>query len=146
MKCTNCGNNNVTFHYKAVVNGSKKELHLCPECAEKLGYTNDSFFGGDPFEDMFSDFFSGFFGGRNRFPMFGGMLMPVLAMPRMELEVRRDGAAETAEPAEKPAEADSKLSRRREMNALREQMKAAVKAEEFEKAAELRDKLREMEK
>jgi protein arginine kinase activator len=41
---------------------------------------------------------------------------------------------------------DAELSRRRELNALREQLKIAVEAEEFEKAAELRDKIREFEK
>ena len=41
---------------------------------------------------------------------------------------------------------DPELSKRREINALREELSTAVKEENFEKAIELRDKLRELEK
>lgn len=45
-----------------------------------------------------------------------------------------------------PADAGEDIRRRRELGALREQLSAAVQAEDYEKAAELRDKLRAMEK
>lgn len=39
MKCERCGKNEATFYYKSSINGKVTELHLCPECAEALGYT-----------------------------------------------------------------------------------------------------------
>jgi hypothetical protein len=44
-----------------------------------------------------------------------------------------------------PAEIDEDMQKRREINAIREQMRIAAENEDFEKAAQLRDKIREME-
>ncbi len=144
MKCQNCGNNNATFHYKASINGRTTEQHLCAECAEKAGLTEERFFGRDMFDSMFSDFFRDFFAPARSsfFPEFGRLMMPVMTMPRIEFAVKND------EPETRSAapEKDEDMSRRREVNALREQLKAAIDAEEFEKAAELRDRIREIEK
>ena len=46
---------------------------------------------------------------------------------------------------EEKAEVDPEIAKRREINALRHQMKMAARAEDFEKAAELRDKIRSLE-
>ena len=35
MKCEKCGKNEATMYYKETVNGVTRELHLCPECAQK---------------------------------------------------------------------------------------------------------------
>ena len=43
------------------------------------------------------------------------------------------------------AEVDEEMKKRREINILREQMQQAVKSEDYEKAAVLRDKIRELE-
>ena len=42
MKCENCGKNEVTFVYRSNVNGHVEEKHLCSDCAEKLGYTQQA--------------------------------------------------------------------------------------------------------
>lgn len=39
MKCQNCGKDEVNYHYTQVVNGNKKEIALCKECAKELGIT-----------------------------------------------------------------------------------------------------------
>jgi Uncharacterized protein with conserved CXXC pairs len=145
MKCQNCGNNNAVFHYKVNINGQKSEQHLCAECAEKAGLTEENLFGGNMFDSMFADFFTP---ARSAFfPEFSRFMMPVMTLPRIEFMVRNDEAEREKIPAEKaPAEKDEGLSLRRELNVLREQMKSAVSAEDFEKAAELRDKIRELEK
>ena len=36
MKCQNCGKNEANFQYRQIINGKKKELILCSECAKKL--------------------------------------------------------------------------------------------------------------
>ena len=40
---------------------------------------------------------------------------------------------------------DPEISRRRELNMLREEMRRAAENEEYEKAAEIRDRIRKME-
>jgi len=173
MKCSKCGNNNTTFHYKANINGRITEIHLCADCARKAGITaekvfgnsifgndifgsgmfrnslfGDSLFGnsfGSMFDSMFSSFYRDFFTPsiRGFFSDLNGFMMPVVAPPMMEMFVRSE---EDGEKEKVKAAPDAELSRRRELNALREQLNNAIKAEEYEKAAELRDKIRELEK
>ena len=37
MLCQNCGKNEANVRYTQIVNGNKKEMVLCQECAEKMG-------------------------------------------------------------------------------------------------------------
>ena len=173
MKCENCGKNEVTFVYRSNVNGKVDEKRLCGECAEKLGYTRrlaashqnmmrnffggglfgpsfgrnllgDGFFGEDQSSDGDSrDFFDSFFG----FPsLMGRMLdnpfddfftdMPALGAPETA-EEKKGSLVEKAE--------ESRFDRWRRLNALKAEMKKAVRQENFERAAELRDQIRELE-
>ena len=60
MKCEKCGKNEATMYYKETVNGVTREMHLCPECAQKEnigGAFNDAFqsmnhFWSDPFHSF----------------------------------------------------------------------------------------------
>ena len=38
MKCERCGIHDATFFCKTNVNGRVSQVHLCPDCAEKLGW------------------------------------------------------------------------------------------------------------
>ena len=40
MLCQNCGKNEANIRYTQIVNGVKKEMALCSDCAEKLGVEN----------------------------------------------------------------------------------------------------------
>ena len=139
MKCENCGKNEVTFVYQSNVNGQVEEKHLCAQCAEKLGYAQraaaqrqrmmrgfNSFFGGGVLEDFFSPM-----------PFFADM--PALGPARREpaKEERKDGLVDREE--------ESRFARMRQMNALRMEMKEAVRQENFERAAQLRDEIRALE-
>ncbi len=55
MLCDNCKENEATVRYTEILNGEKKEMHLCEECSRKLGIDNISF--NMPIN------FSSFFGG-----------------------------------------------------------------------------------
>ena len=55
------------------------------------------------------------------------------------------GREEKAGEAARTAGVDAEINKRREINAMREQMRLAAKNEDFEKAAELRDMIRGME-
>ena len=146
MKCEKCNQNEASVYYRTSINGETNEQHLCAECAGELGL--DRAFSWQS-RDLFEEAFGGFFGRDPFESFFGGSLLPgfarramapVLTLPRIEIRLPQPKAETPAE-----TEADPELQRRREVNALREQLNAAVKAEDFEKAIELRDKLREME-
>ena len=156
MKCENCGKNEVTFVYQSNVNGQVTEKHLGGECAEKLGFTRrlaaqnqrmmQNFFGNGLFGGGFlEDFFSpNFMGGRNwlledPFDDFFAD-MPALGAPRRQ---------EAQEPQRQEdlvgKEEQSRFAYLRQMNALRMEMKKAVRQEDFERAAQLRDEIRTLE-
>lgn len=154
MKCEHCGKNEVTFVYRSNINGHVEEKHLCGDCAQQLGYAfaaqsrqmmqdvfGDSFFGGlltpmpnllgrrgwlleDPFDDFFAD-------------------MPALraapAQKTQETEAPKE-QPELVEPAEQ-----SRFSRLRQHNALKLELRKAIRQEEYERAAELRDQIRALE-
>ncbi|MET0016316.1 UvrB/UvrC motif-containing protein [Oscillibacter sp.] len=150
MKCENCGKNEVNFVYQSNVNGHVEEVHLCSECAEKLGYTQavaaqsrrmmQSFFDGGLLNDFFSpqsDLLGSSFFGENLFDDFFRQ-MPALGA----------GTAEPQEAKEKPLVEEkerSRFSKMRQLNALRLEQKAAVLREDFEKAAQLRDQIHRLE-
>ena len=153
MKCENCGKNEVTFVYQSNINGQVTEKHLCSECAEKLGYTQklaahsqrmmQNFFGGSLFDDFFTPFPS-LLGRMNRMleSPFDDFFadMPALGAP-----------AEAQQEARKPQETlleqeeQNQISKTRQLNALRMEMQKAVREENFERAAELRDQIHGME-
>ena len=152
MKCENCGKNEVTFVYQSNINGHVEEKHLCAECAEKLGYTQKlasqtqrmmrGLFGGGLFEDFFTPYPS-LLGPMSRMleDPFDDFFadMPALGPARRELakEERKDGLVDREE--------ESRFARMRQMNALRMEMKKAVRQEDFERAAQLRDEIHALE-
>ena len=163
MKCQKCGKNEVNFHYSSNVNGCVTETYLCSSCAAESGYNLnkmldfDSFFGSDPFAGfMFpTRGISGFLPMAvpvvRANTMFPGQLFDLLTtqpgMSKINQEtpckcgcgktgVNYTGVDNTG------IEVDEEMSKRRELNA---QMRIAIENEEFEKAAELRDKIKELE-
>ena len=153
MKCENCGKNEDTFVYQSNINGQVTEKHLCAECAEKLGYTQRlaaysqrmtrNLFGGGLFEDFFTPVPS-LLGGLSRMlenpfdDFFADM--PALGAPaeaKQEAPKSQDTLLEQEE--------QNKISRERQLNALRMEMQKAVSEEKFERAAELRDQIHSME-
>ena len=159
MKCENCGKNEVTFIYQSNINGKVTEKHLCSECAEKLGYTQQiaahsrsmmqNFFGGSLLGNgFFDDFFSPMpsLMGRS-----GWMLedpfddffadMPALGAAPVQQQAQVDQKQDDLVGKEE----QSRFAYMRQMNALKLEMKKAVHQENFERAAELRDQIRQLE-
>ncbi len=92
----------------------------------------------------------GYFGSA-MFPGFGrNLVIPVLALPRIEIQLGEEPLEEECAPqkaeANIPVDAGSEVKAKRELLLLKNQLQEAVKAEDFEKAIELRDKIRETEK
>lgn len=153
MKCENCGKNEVAFVYQSNINGHVTEKHLCSECAEKLGYTQKiaahsqrmmrSLFSSSLFEDFFTPY-----------PTLLGRMSRMLEDPFDDFftDMPALGApAETKPEAQKPQdtlleqEEQNEISKTRQLNALRMEMRKAVAAENFERAAELRDQIHALE-
>lgn len=152
MKCENCGKNEVAFVYQSNVNGHITEKHLCAECAEKLGYTQKlaehsqrmmrGLFGGGLFEDFFTPY-----------PSLLGRMNRMLEDPFDDFfaDMPALGAPAEPEPSQKPQdslleqEEQNQISKTRQLNALRMEMQQAVRQENFERAAELRDQIHALE-
>lgn len=148
MKCQNCGKNEVNFHYSTNVNGSVTETFLCSECAAKSGFDILRMFdSGSAFEEFFPII------GRR-----GGFLpvaVPVVGFDPSLAFTARPGIGRLAQQAGPcdcghggdPDGCDAALvdDEMRERRELYMQMRMAAENEEFEKAAQLRDRIKELE-
>lgn len=170
MKCQKCGVNEATTHVKTITNGEYAEYDLCPSCAKKMGYTN--FFAD--MENEFSNLLGSFFGNalpaRSQatrcencgstyteisktgqvgcpecYSIFADELFP--SITRLHGNTTHCGKIphrleymQTEEKSTAP-----KQSEAAQTDALRAQLEQAVKEQNFEKAAELRDKIKELE-
>ena len=145
MKCERCGKNEATFYDKSSINGKVTELHLCPECAEALGYTESlRSTWRRPLSLFDDDFFSRPFGLLE--PLFDGFGTRLLT----EFPQPDQPDAEVSIPTPQPRrglvsdEEQKALQSERRRNALRSQLDAAVREERYEDAARLRDELRSL--
>ncbi len=162
--CQNCGKNNAAFHYKTSVNGVTAELHLCAECASRLSQAvpaASAFFdagGGSYLSSVMSDLMgreaktaagrcplcgatardiarTGKAGCARCYETFSEMLLPVIK--RIHGNTHHNGKF--------PASAGAELQQRRRVEKLRQELARAVEAQDYERAAELRDRIRELE-
>lgn len=161
MLCQRCHKNPASVHIKQVINGNITEAELCSECASKENL-------GGFFSSKTSDLFSGFFSDS----IFGGDYIkeqktcPVCKTTRSDLAASgRPGCAKCYEVFEdelkkiiygihgnaihssaRPGKHTERLKKNREIEALKAEQKQAVAEQNYEKAAELRDKIRDLEK
>ena len=154
MKCENCGNNEVTFVYRSNINGKITEKHLCSKCAAEQGYTRSL---AESHERLMRGFFGEDFFGRS---MLDGFMRPRMGFHALGEELFddffREMPALTGEMPQEPVAAEKekllveekeqgRFARMRKLNALRLEMKKAVRREDFEQAAKLRDEIRALE-
>ena len=165
MLCQNCGKYEATTHVKRIVNGESAEAHLCSDCAKALGYT-DVFGGfGNTFSDLLGSFFgesqvsalssralrcekcgntfndivnSGKLGCADCYTTFYDKLLP--SLQRIHGKTRHEGKNPTiinTEAVESTENVDV-------TEKLEKELKTAIEEQNFEKAAELRDKIKAM--
>ncbi|MEW6243179.1 MAG: UvrB/UvrC motif-containing protein [Bacillota bacterium] len=156
MVCQECGQRPATVHVVRVVNNRKSEAYLCEECARSKGNMEIVFnplvsllqgFTAFPQAEMedekcklcgmsFSDFKQlGRMGCDGCYNTFRPKIDPVLK--RVHGSVKHVGKV--------PAKAGAELKISREIERLRNLLQAAVKNEDYERAASLRDQIRELE-
>lgn len=162
MLCEDCGKNQATVHFTKIINGKVIELHLCESCAAKhkefeinpsfsfhkflTGLLDNMQEGQVPisFEQeikcdscgMTYDRFKqiGKFGCSNCYESF---------RKKLTLLFRQIHGHDT-HVGKVPKRAGGKLSVRREIERLKSELDAKVQAEEFEQAAVIRDKIKEL--
>ena len=166
MKCQKCQVREATNHITEVINGQKMELHLCSECAAKSEEFQNMKSG---FDFGIGDFLGGIFGGKQK-SLSGDAgqknsgTCPVCGMPfesllrkgrlgcgecysifrnRLERPLRQiHGTCEHV--GKVPRRMGDALLRGRQLSKLEADLNAAILKQEFEKAAELRDKIKEL--
>ncbi|ACX53029.1 UvrB/UvrC protein [Ammonifex degensii KC4] len=162
MLCERCHKRPATVHYTEIVNNQKKELHLCEECAREMG-AGSLFPPQFPFHSLLSGLFFPVeeemetrkearcprcgltereFAARGLLgcPQCYGALRPAVeqVLRRVHGVTRHTGKA-----PRRQKEAVGKLT---EIERLKQELAEAVRREEYERAAELRDRIRELEK
>lgn len=165
MLCQQCQKRVANVHYTHIINGQKAEMYLCEQCANekgKYGFSpninlgeflwgiqglggNSGFSKKTPQEEVrcdvcgmsFKDFRkTGRLGCGNCYNTFRDSLSPILR--RIHGSNEHKGKVPGTE-----LRATNAMG---ELEKLKAELKAAIGKEEYEKAAELRDRIKEMEK
>lgn len=166
MKCQKCGSNNANTHIKTVINGEFIEYDLCSECAKKMGYTN--IFGNmeDEFSSLLGSFFgnaipartqaarcefcgstysditkSGHVGCAKCYEVFGDLLMPSIR----RIHGNTTHCGKNSELYKDNSKKSPELTKEEKIKQLKAELDKAVAEQNFEHAAELRDKIKETE-
>ncbi|MFC2949303.1 UvrB/UvrC motif-containing protein [Virgibacillus sediminis] len=169
MDCQECHNRPATVHLTQVVNGNKTTVHVCGVCAKEMGYMNSpeegyslqnllsGLFNFDPgglgpqkdqpyqqskevqcpgCKMTFSEFQRvGKFGCASCYETFSSRLDPIF---------RRVHSGNTQHSGKIPKRQGGDLKKKKQLESYREQLKTLIEEEEFEEAAKVRDKIREL--
>ena len=170
MLCEECHMRPATVHITKIVNNEKTEMHLCEECAKEKHLSLSSSIGGFGFEDtgfsvakLLSSFFepssktpigsseefkcgrcgltfqtfskTGRFGCRQCFSTFKNQMNPML----------RRIHGKTFHVGKVPKRSGGQIRIKQEIDRLKRELQEAVNAEEYERAAVIRDKIKELE-
>lgn len=156
MKCQSCGKKEATVKYYENINGSKKELHFCSDCANKLGFSY--------FPDIFSPIFvsipdyveeelkckkcgymlddyakTGLFGCPECYNTFNKNL------DKLFLKIHGKNRHIKNSNTIKRSKNYNNLSLDEKISELKEDIKKKIEDEKYEEAAILRDKIKELE-
>ncbi len=167
MKCQKCKVNDATTHIKRIVNGKYTEYVLCPDCAHEMGFDN-VFDTSMP--DMFGGLLTSIFGAAlpsrsqaTRCPVCGStygdikntgkvgcaacynIFLQELLPSIKSIHGNTQHCGKISESTQKQPETPKEEKSEDTVEELKAQLESAVKEQNFELAAELRDKIRERE-
>jgi protein arginine kinase activator len=162
--CQKCNQNIANVHIKQIVNGKQVDLYLCEQCANESNHFNmmmpfniSSFFSGfimpesEPhyvdsasqevvcktcgmsFDEFRQD---GKLGCAECYEVFREKLVPVFK--RLHGSVGHTGKV--------PGKLSESINVSKEIESLRQQLDDAIKCEEYENAAKIRDRIKEIER
>ena len=162
MLCQICEEKEATFHLKEIVKGVVRSFHVCEVCAKEKGLNESFFLPAFPLSNLiaglsefqskpdeketvicprckltFSDIQKkGEIGCSSCYRTFADYLTPLLG--RIHSKTSHSGKI--------PLRGKAKDIKERQICELRKNLEEAVKKEEYEKAAQFRDKIRHLEK
>ncbi|GIO69531.1 UvrB/UvrC motif-containing protein [Paenibacillus sp. FSL M7-1455] len=169
MLCQECGKRPATLHFTKIVNGEKNEFHICETCARERGEMLPGTSGGFSIHSLLSgllDFetagkgmassvktpqslrceecgmtytqFSkiGRFGCSSCYKYFGDRLDPLFKRVH----------GNTVHVGKVPKRSGSRIQLKRQIDDLKLELQRRIQQEEFEEAAQLRDRIRTLEK
>ena len=166
MICENCGKREANTHIKRIINGAASQMHLCPECAAKMGYRAAMGGFGSGFGGLLGEFLGGGMGRRRTdaelacdscgatfeeiarsgivgcpdcYRTFYDKLEPTFRQLHGNAPYDGRSPALTEQDKER-AESEN----RRKASQLRDELTRAIEEENYERAAQLRDALRAM--
>lgn len=161
MICQECGKNSATMHFTKIVNGNVTELHLCEDCAKKYKEfdfdtsfsfhkfltglidniqegpikTNNKELKCDVCGMNYSNFKQiGKFGCPHCYQSFKSKLVPLF----------KEVHGYDSHIGKIPKRSGGIIGVKKEINRLKSELDILIKKEEFEKAAEVRDKIKEL--
>lgn len=167
MLCQECGKRTAALHFTKILNGEKTEFHICETCAREKGELIPGTSNGFSIHNLLSGLLDlgpstvnakgvrtqdlrcsecgltyaqfsklGRFGCSHCYKTFGEKLDPLL----------RRVHGNTVHVGKIPKRSGNKIKNRREIENLKRELQQKVEREEFEFAAKIRDKIRELEK
>ena len=159
MNCEKCHKNHATIHLTAIEGGVKKEAHLCDECARQTGVALKYNFS---ISDLLGNLMeappkASPKGSQIRCPECGITYSEFKTKARLgcanDYEVFRTELlrllekihGSTQHAGKMPHTVDAQVRKENELIRLKRDLDAVVKTEDFEKAAEIRDRIRSLE-
>jgi protein arginine kinase activator len=161
MLCGICGKNTATVHLTEIINNQMTELHLCEECAQKKSIEMQQQFG-------LADLLAGLaeFGKPSQTKVIGRLKCPNCHMTYSEFsKIGRLGCSKcyisfrkyltsllkkihgsNQHLGKSPLKAAKAVKKRADIQQLRRLLQHAIETEEFEEAAKIRDRIKELEK
>lgn len=175
MLCQNCNKNEATVKYTEIINGEKTEVMLCEKCSKELGIGHMNFnmpidfssFFGDFLEDYeessfmpllttnkklkcnncnmtFEEFMEqGKFGCEECYDTFSSKIDSILK--RIQGSNRYAGKKLVKNGESKIEFKEKPEKKETEKEKLQKQLKEAIQKENYEEAAKIRDKIKELE-
>lgn len=162
MKCDNCGKNEATVHLTEVINDNITKLHLCETCARTKSEEMQSHFGLTDLLSGLMDFEPGMTGEAKhdlmtKCPGCGmtyfdfqhsgrlgcGACYEVFSKNLNELLRKIHGSDKHV--GKMPFKGKDVLKKQEDLQRLKGELRDLVRAEEFEKASVLRDRIKDME-
>lgn len=168
MLCQKCQKNFATTHIKRSLNGVTTEMHLCANCAKEQGVSN--FFGTfhSPFENLFGSLFTepmleskaeiacpgcgdtfdkivdqGKLGCPQCYSTFYDRLLP--SIERIHGKTTHIGKRPHVVIEQVPQEEPVVVEENNKLEELKKELEECVQKQEYEKCAQLRDQIRDLE-
>lgn len=175
MLCENCGKNQANIKYTEVINGAKKQMHLCEKCSKDFGIGEINFNLPIDFSSFFGDFLENY--DNNFLPSFntvkktkcekcGMTYEEFISTGKFGCENCYNVFTDKVDPILKnlhganihhgkkqlpPVEKVKPIIKKEKqvkskLDDLKDQLKKAIKEERYEDAAKIRDSIKNLEK